>query len=109
MEIKRVGNIIEAFNQESDQRSVELLANRMTIQPKKPTSRGTRGTRGSSSELSGSDIKSLWEQGKVFYKLTCQNKIYNNIIKILFNFLLLQSIFSLKRFVNYIRIYVYFL
>ncbi|CAG8750579.1 13937_t:CDS:2, partial [Funneliformis mosseae] len=40
---KRVGKIIEAFNHEADQRSVELLANQMTIQSKKSTSRGTRG------------------------------------------------------------------
>ncbi|CAI2190590.1 20536_t:CDS:10, partial [Funneliformis geosporum] len=58
----RVGKIIEAFNHESDQRSVELLANQMTIQSKKSTSRGTRGT--SSSVSSNVDIKSLWEKGK---------------------------------------------
>ncbi|CAG8530119.1 7367_t:CDS:10 [Funneliformis caledonium] len=63
---KRVGKIIEAFNHEADQRSVELLANQMTIQSKKSTSRGTRGaTRGTnSSESSNVDIKSLWEKGK---------------------------------------------
>ena len=63
---KRVGNVIEAFNQESDQYSVELLANKMTIQSKKPTtSRGTRRGSGSSDPV---DIKSLWEQDKVFNK-----------------------------------------
>ncbi|CAB4399969.1 unnamed protein product [Rhizophagus irregularis] len=77
---KRVGSIIEAFNDESDRQSVELLANRMTIQSKKTsTTRGTRGTRGTTRGSGSSDsidIKSLWEQDKLKTATVDQLKTY---------------------------------
>jgi ATP-dependent DNA helicase 2 subunit 1 len=67
---RRVGNIIEAFNDVSDQQSAELLAN---YQSRKPTtSRRARGS-GSSDSL---DIKSLWEQGKLKTATVDQLKTY---------------------------------
>jgi len=65
---KRVGKIIEEFNEESAQRSVELLA--IQPQPKKISSRGTRGTTRGSGSSDSVDIKSLWEQDKVYNKLS---------------------------------------